>query len=156
MEKDKTCPYDIGDYVAVRSKFLMSKKLISNKESTVVVCKVTGIKLETCHNRTEHVVTLSDAYTYGTIAYPVEVKSSDIIGISRMYWFVDSHNKVRTDWFYRDEDADQIRIATGNCFDCYDAALEKAEQNREEVQSMKDDIGCDDIVKWKVATFNKH
>lgn len=155
MEKDNTCPYDIGDYVAVRSKFLMSKKMIPYNNSTVVICKVTGIKLETCHSITEHVVTLSDACVYGTIAFPVEVKSADIIGISHMYWFVDSHNKVRTDWFYRDEDADQIRIATDNCFDCYDAALARTEQNREEVQSMKDDIGSDGIVKWMVARFSK-
>lgn len=129
------CPYAERDIIAVRSEHLYGDKSLKKKRWTVSICFIDKIETKmTYKNGTKVVLTVYDIY--GDKSRTYEVQSDKVIGKTTKYWYINSHNEVATDYFYRSEYDDKIRLATGNCFVDDESCRNKIRDNEQKMNAL--------------------
>lgn len=128
--------YSIGDIVAVRSGDVFGDKNVRKKKRwTVSICHVTDVQAKmTYKDSVKVVLTVHDIY--GDPENKAEVQADKVIGKTTKYWYINSHNEVVTDYFYRSEYDDKIRMATGNCFIDDESCRAKIRENEQKMNEL--------------------
>lgn len=150
LEKINANVYSVGDIIAVRSEHLSSNKSIKKKKWTVSICMVDNVEARVMYNKeTKVFLTVHDIYTNKD--EKISVIADKVIGKTTKYWYINSHNEVATDYFYRSEYDDKIRLVTHNCFIDDESCRAKIRDNEDK---MNCNIGADlDYLKQKVEEF---
>lgn len=152
LEKINTNVYAVGDIIAVRSEHLSSNKHIKKKKWTVSICMVDNVGARVTYKEgTKVVLTVHDIY--GNKDQAIDVIADKVIGKTTKYWYINSHNEVATDYFYRSEYDDKIRLVLHNCFIDDESCRAKIRDNE---QKMNCNIGSDlGFIEQKVEEFER-
>lgn len=152
LEKINTNVYAVGDIIAVRSEHLSSSKHIKKKKWTVSICMVDNVEAKVTYREgTKVVLTVHDIYANKD--QKIDVIADKVIGKTTKYWYINSHNEVATDYFYRSEYDDKIRLVLHNCFIDDESCRAKIRDNE---QKMNCNIGSDlGFIEQKVEEFER-
>lgn len=152
LEKINTNVYAVGDIIAVRSEHLSSSKHIKKKKWTVSICMVDNVEAKVTYREgTKVVLTVHDIYANKD--QKIDVIADKVIGKTTKYWYINSHNEVATDYFYRSEYDDKIRLVLHNCFIDDKSCRAKIRDNE---QKMNCNIGSDlGFIEQKVEEFER-
>lgn len=150
LEKINTNVYAVGDIIAVESRYLSSNKSINKKKWTVSICMVDNVEAKVTYKEgTKVVLTVHDIYANKD--HKIDVIADKVIGKTTKYWYINSHNQVATDYFYRSQYDDKIRLVTHNCFIDDESCREKIRDNE---NKMNCNIGADlGYLEQKVEEF---
>lgn len=145
-----TKEYAIGNIIAIRSEHLYCNKSTKKNKWTVSICMIDNIEPRVKYNQEmEVVLTVHDIYSNKD--EKMYVVADKVIGKTTKYWYINSHNEVATDYFYRSKYDDKIRLATNNCFIDDESCRAKIRENE---HKMNCSIGGDiDYIKRKVEEF---
>lgn len=151
LEKINTDMYNVGDIIAVRSEHLYSNKSLNKKKWTVSICMVDKVEAKVFIKGTKVMLTVHDIYANRD--HQMSVDTDKVIGKTTKYWYINSHNEVATDYFYRSEYDDKIRLVTHNCFIDDESCRAKIRDNE---NKMNCNIGADlGYIEQKVEEFEK-